>query len=268
MIFKIFDVEHGFFMFMETDNGKHILIECGHNSSTGFNPTDYLLNLGVSSIEELWISNFDEDHISNLNKLQRNFHIDSIWKNPTLTANDLKKIKEETGPLTSNMETMVSMINEYNFPKSIVSDYAGLTKKMYYNSYPEFTDTNNLSAVFFFSYKDLSFVYAGDMEKKGWEKLLERVDFQKDLQNVNIFIASHHGRESGYTPSIFDYCNPQIIIISDKEIIYETQEHDYTNHAKGIQFKGKNRYVFTTRKDGRIKLEQTPFSDPVIDTFF
>lgn len=72
-------------------------------------------------------------------------------------------------------------------------------------------------------------------------------------------MASHHGRETGYREEVFDYCSPDIIIISDKEIVHETQKQNYTRHASGILWNGgpERRYVLTTRSDGMITIEKS-----------
>jgi beta-lactamase superfamily II metal-dependent hydrolase len=118
-------------------------------------------------------------------------------------------------------------------------------------NYPHVTDTNNLSLVLFLHCPGLSIVFPGDLEKPGWRNLLLRPDFQAHLARVNIFVASHHGRENGYLPEVFDYCHPQVIIISDESKQYETQETNYSNRASGIVWNATDtRKVLTTRKDG------------------
>lgn len=72
-------------------------------------------------------------------------------------------------------------------------------------------------------------------------------------------MASHHGRESGYCEAVFDYCKPHIIIISDEEIQYDTQDVDYKSHASGLPWNNstETRYVLTTRSDGMITITKT-----------
>ena len=124
------------------------------------------------------------------------------------------------------------------------------------NSYPTFTDTNNLSLVAFLHYDGMSIVFPGDLEKAGWQELLKLEIFQNHLSRVNIFVASHHGRENGYCEDVFNYCTPEIVIISDKEVVHETQKNKYANHAIGIPWNGgpERRYVLTTRSDGLITI--------------
>ena len=97
------------------------------------------------------------------------------------------------------------------------------------------------------------------MEIEGWKELLKNPLFVSHLSRVNFFIASHHGRESGYCNDIFEHCKPELVIISDESIQYETQNTDYTTHATGVRWTdGSKRYVLTTRHDGMITISQKP----------
>ncbi len=70
-----------------------------------------------------------------------------------------------------------------------------------------------------------------------------------------MFIASHHGRNQGYCENVFSYCNPYLILLSDKNLIHDSQEHDYTKHAIGVDWgNGVTRRVITTRSDGHIRI--------------
>ena len=78
---------------------------------------------------------------------------------------------------------------------------------------------------------------------------------------LTFFIASHHGRENGYCADVFNYCSPEIVVISDQEKRYGTQEHNlYARHVRGqgINFGSvlapKYRKVLTTRNDGSIRI--------------
>ena len=94
-------------------------------------------------------------------------------------------------------------------------------------------------------------VIPGDLEVAGWRKLLENEAFKSHLGRTGIFIASHHGRESGYCPEVFDYCKPEVVVFSDSSIKYATQEmaNTYDRHATGTTFNGTPRNVLSTRND-------------------
>jgi hypothetical protein len=92
--------------------------------------------------------------------------------------------------------------------------------------------------------------------------LLQNADFRAELAGTTIFVASHHGRESGYCADVFNYCKPQAIVLSDKGIIHDTQNttqtyrnHVIANYKDGVFVKTteKQRRVLTTRRDGWIQ---------------
>ena len=74
----------------------------------------------------------------------------------------------------------------------------------------------NLSLVTFLEYEGCGIVIPGDLECEGWEELLKTSEFCQCLSETTIFIASHHGRNAGYSEKIFDHCKPHIILLSDK----------------------------------------------------
>ncbi len=66
MEIRIFDVAHGFCAYVIADNNNVMLIDCGYNEGTGFRPSDYLVRDSCTGIKLLIVSNFDEDHVSDL----------------------------------------------------------------------------------------------------------------------------------------------------------------------------------------------------------
>ena len=129
----------------------------------------------------------------------------------------------------------------------------------FHNSYPTFTDTNNLSLLTFLDIGTVSCVLPGDLERAGWLALLKDSEVCQLLARVNVFVASHHGRESGYCQEVFDYCSPSLVVMSDGPVEYDTQKmaSTYAQHATGEWwFNGGSdtewRKVVTTRNDGHI----------------
>ena len=132
-----------------------------------------------------------------------------------------------------------------------------MSRSHYYNNHPfsNGDDTNNLSVVTILDIGDDTFLIPGDMEKEGWQTLLaSSPKLRSRLKDVNIYIASHHGRFNGYCEEIFTThgCCPDVFVFSDSAKVHETQETDglYRQWASGINFNGETRKVLTTRKDG------------------
>jgi len=168
-------------------------------------------------------------------------------------------MKESQGYITAAMQATIELHSNYIYDVVDPPDFPGLEFACFHNNYPDFVDTNNLSLVSFVHYDGMGIVFSGDIEKAGWRELLKNISFREHLSRVNIFIASHHGRESGYCAAVFNYCQPDIIVISDKEIVYETQKQQYAQHASGLLWDGgpHRRYVLTTRSDGMITIRKS-----------
>jgi hypothetical protein len=191
--------------------------------------------------------------------LQQRIPIRILHRNTSLTASQLRAIKQQSGPLGPGAAALLQMLDSYTGTVTSPPVYSDLDYAVFHNTYPEFQDTNNLSLLLFVHSPGLSVAFTGDLEKAGWKRLLQSADVQAHLRRVNIFVASHHGRENGYVPEVFDYCKPDIVVISDEAVQYETQEHSYAQHARGITWSQTQiRKVLTTRKDGMLTITSRP----------
>lgn len=256
MELKIFDVEHGACALLTCDNGTRIMIDCGHNGTTGWRPGSYLKQQGVTSLDMLVITNYDEDHVSGLPDLRANVTIGRLWRNKSVTPDTLKKLKTEDG-MGDGIEELVKMANTYTAEAGPL-ELQGVERQAFHLSYPDFDDENNLSFVVHLKLNGIGFLFPGDLETKGWDTLLARDQrLCTAVAGTKVLIASHHGRESGLCPDMFTKygCKPYWVVISDKGYQYDTQKTVpfYSSHAIGAAFRGEERKVLTTRNDGRIR---------------
>lgn len=264
MHIHILDVAHGFCAAVTTDDGRTFLVDCGDDKANGVSPANYLASIRCQAVDRLFITNYDEDHLSGLPELRRSnlrLPIQCLHRNRAVTADDLLRIKRCGGPLGAGTAELIQMIREYRWDESPGILAARQTPEIatFATPYPTFTDTNNLSLVVFLHAPGLSIIFPGDLERPGWEWLLRDTGFLRHLQRVNVFVASHHGRKNGYVRDVFDFCRPAIVIISDEPMQYDTQEHCYAQHASGILWNGSEiRRVLTTRCDGSLTISTLP----------
>jgi beta-lactamase superfamily II metal-dependent hydrolase len=252
--FTLFDVGHGFCAYATTPGGANILFDCGYDIDLQFYPSTYFADRGITSISDLVLSHFDQDHICDLPALRRDITFGRITRNPTVPGNFIRRTKSENGVITAAMESALDMHEKWIHPPTTEPNYGGVKVSFFNNAYSSFEDTNNLSLVTFLKYGGLGIVIPGDLECAGWEALLEKPAFCQCLQETTVFIASHHGRNKGYCEEVFEYCKPQVILLSDKNILHDSQEHDYTKHASGMSWGNHTRRVFTTRNDGHMRI--------------
>ena len=77
------------------------------------------------------------------------------------------------------------------------------------------------------------------------------------VENVDILLAPHHGRESCYSQEFMNHVNPAITIISDKpEDNNESASSKYSDNSRGMTILKNGKHEFrsclTTRNDGDI----------------
>ena len=252
----IFDVEHGECNIIETPTGHLIMIGVGHNDSTSWRPSNWLKSRSQSP-HLVVFSNLDSDHLSDLPSFEPNIRPSLLVRNDSITPDWLENKKiEESGEVHNSIQTALHWMRNIFIGGKVNPEY-GIEKLFFCHSPAQFQDTNNLSIVTFISYGGVGVMFPGDLEVAGWKEYLKNPTFVDCLRRTKIFIASHHGRESGYCAEVFNYCSSDVVIISDKSIEYDTQTHNlYQQHATGISFNnGELRKVLTTRNDGKITID-------------
>ena len=265
----VFDVGLGqsIFVYSHLHPTYGMLIDCGNTPE--FDPIDFLLAKGYiqnKTLSRLILTNYDQDHFSGMPNLRSKIWIRTVTFAPNLTSPEIKNLKEKphTDALVQTCEVKDTYI--YPIPSDFILPYTIRTfylQKAHLDSY----DTNNLSQIVFIEHQGTVVCVSGDLEEKGWKALLAAEPEVKTwLARTNIFIASHHGRENGYHPDVFLHCKPECIVISDKDIIHETQEDMssvYAGHVagNGVRFNGDTasaRKVLTTRSDGHLYIQLLP----------
>jgi beta-lactamase superfamily II metal-dependent hydrolase len=255
MQLEIFDVEHGACALLTTDHATRMLIDCGHNATTGLTPRKVLQQRGVQVLEMMAVTNYDEDHVSALLDLRQYIAIQSLWRNSSVSADAIAKLKTQDG-MGQGIEALVDMARTYTEPLPASVVFPGVARQEFYNTPADFDDENNLSLVIHLTINGVGFLFPGDLECAGWLKLLQRPQFCEAVKSTSVLVASHHGRVSGICDQVFKDagCNPFFVIISDKGYMYDTQETVpyYRSKARGGMFRNELRHVLTTRKDGHI----------------
>lgn len=268
MKIKIFDVEHGQCALVEHER-EFVLIDCGHNSSTGWRPSAMLRYRGIGHLDALIVTNADEDHASDLPAVLQTAAVARLYSNPTVLGGDVLYLKEQHG-CGPGIEALSGILG--GSPSLLPPPWlGGAIIRAFWNDYPgDFQDENNLSLVTILEWEGFAICFPGDMERAGWQRLLANFHFRQAMSRVTVFMASHHGRQNGYFEPLFTATGmaPQLIVISDAGIQHATQEtvRDYARHAQGVWINGRQRFVLTTRADGMIEFSRAPTGWQVITT--
>ncbi len=242
-----------------------MLVDCAESDDC--KPIDFLVAQNLihwnqanyrHELDNLTLTNYDHDHFSGLPGIQEKVHIKTVRLPKNISSQELKDIKpEETDALNAVCElkdTYIYDIHDHQPPYKVFG-YHLEQNELESNE----INTNHLSQIVFVEFGGSKICICGDLEKPAWEKILLKPEIQTHLRTTNVFVASHHGRDNGYHDGIFTYCtNPDCVIISDKELAYDTQDamaSTYAQHINyGVYFNGENqlRKVLTTRNDGHL----------------
>lgn len=264
MLLNVFNVDHGACALVTTSNGRRMMIDCGHHDREGWFPGAALNAMGIYTLDRLVITNFDEDHCSGLADLSDRTAVGALMTNGTISSQTVRHMKAENGMGHGIRRLVESMENDFTggpVPVADQADFGDTSFSFYRNPYSPafgFKDANNLSLVTFVRCGPHKIIFPGDLERLGWMALLRDPAFVRELQGVTLFVASHHGRLSGYCPEAISLCpRIQAVIFSDGGIVYETQETAglYRKHATGILFDGQLRRVLTTRTDRSMRFQ-------------
>jgi len=264
----VWDVGLGNSIVVETPDHKHALFDAGVNMGTHFSPARYMYQeFDVQSLDYFSVSHPHVDHIQDILNVDKYLSPKVFSRNRTITKE--KVIEENKEVLEKHkdiIEKYFDMDSRYNAPlpngdRPSDSSWGGGARIIYYSNHDLNMNLNDLSSLKFVEYASIAVCYPGDLEEKGWANLLKRSHFTDWLEETKIFIASHHGRESGYCKDIFEYLSPDLTIISDGRFGDTSATPRYSSHTAGLTVtnlgtgKKEKRKVLTTRNDGVISVD-------------
>jgi beta-lactamase superfamily II metal-dependent hydrolase len=272
MQIEIFDVEHGSCALLTLDGGQRIAIDCGHNSTTRWTLHDHLRALGTNWLDELWLTNLDQDHLSGLAPLVAQVAIGNILMNPSITPLWLREQKLLGGAVSDDIDALCRLMaaGRVNLPFGPLPANVGVHYAWNLLG-PSFDDTNNLSLVATVRANGINVLFPGDVEERGMRSLLHLHGFAQAVRDVHVVVLPHHGRDNGCCEELFDAMQPGyplVCIASDGPILHDTQmTHGwYGNRAAGIVLAGANRKVLTTRSDGHIYMDINEYGRGTLTT--
>lgn len=262
------DVQHGNATYIKSPNGKNIVVDLGTGDYSGrdekFSPLMWLKRKhGVQQIDYCIITHPHMDHIDDIMNfdelapkiLSRPRHISDddlrkgvrIWELPKID-----KYIEINKRYTGTLEEFDPSNPKYP------ENYGGMEIRSFHPVNCSTSNLNNQSIVTVFKYANIKVVIPGDNEQASWNELLENPEFVSSISNSDIYLASHHGRESGYHEEIIDLINPRLTIISDGSYHDNSVREEYTTKSRGWKVYKKNqpiqRKTLSTYHDGEITI--------------
>lgn len=217
------DVGQGECVGIETREHHVYLVDAGSTSKkkTGqYQIIPWLKYIGTRSVEGIFITHWDEDHISAVGELLE-WSKSSRDQNPALFLPDVA-LKDEV------LETLLQQIEEADVSVEYLSAGEHMTDGAlqisclhpYAKKVPE--DRNDASLVLRLSQGDFQMLLTGDLEKSGEDWLVEQArpaveQPQPAAQNplrCTILDAGHHGASNATGEALLDLAQPELVLIS------------------------------------------------------
>ncbi len=262
------DVKHGHAAYLLSPNSRHIVVDLGtgsYGSNDEFSPLEHLKSqYGIDQLDCVIITHPHVDHIDDI----LNFdgmspkvfvHPQHLDKEPILEkASDTDKPK---------LEKYFEISEKYNEPIKGDSDnylvnpsnWGGLKIKVFIPTKCTQSNLNNHSVVTTFSFEGLTVLLPGDNEPPSWSELKKINGFIDNSKDIDILLAPHHGRKSGFDNETMKHFNPKLTVVSDGANCDTSATPRYTEISRGWTVYKNNgssekRYCLTTRNDGVISI--------------
>lgn len=171
------------------------------------------------------VSNKGDNILNNYDGILCSYKIDNIitynYKN---TASSIStKFEEIVNTLEANGTKRYRgsdfFDNNYNaLPNANIKLTDSISFDILYNQYyfEKSSDENNHSVCTMFNYNDHHFMFTGDLEKDGEEKLASYYDgtsSKKTLPEVDLFKAGHHGSKTSSNDSLLSLIKPKMCVV-------------------------------------------------------
>ena len=257
---RIWEVGAGLCIHIRTPNSQNHIIDAGR--SENFSPTEHIRNrhwCDGDVLNYLIISHQDADHVSDLENLK------VYLGNPkTYLRNKSVPENEKYGLLRRAYQQVLKNFDQsYTVPTKWKESpcnpdlNGGVRIEHASLDWSEAKTINNSSIVVAYEYRGIAIIFPGDIEEYGWERLVaKRPDLFRKLiseANIVIMVAPHHGRRSGYSPSMIDYFKPNLVIISDGFGAGKTDPR-FRTCASGLLIGDIEKKFLTTKTNGRKRI--------------
>lgn len=216
-------------MILQTEHHT-IVLDCGEKSD-GKKMVERLTQYGVTGIDCLILSHYDQDHIGGAAKVIQNFDVEKIL------APDYEETSEEFQKMTAAME-------EKGYSLEIVGETMQFTfDDATFTVYPHLADDyadgydNNCSLVVKVQHHDETLLFTGDA-------MQERLAEMMDIGDCDLLKVPYHGREIANLTQFLDVTKPEYAVISTDD------ENLSATTVKALTAIGAETYI--TFMDGNI----------------
>lgn len=277
------DVQHGHALYVGTDT-RNMVFDLGTGSygSSGkeFSPLLHLKSkYGIKQLDAAVITHPHSDHLYDIT------NFDSLSPKVLYRAKHLTEDEIRQGNATTDkqyVDKYLEINQRYNLPVPEndnpfrETNNGGVNFQFFTPKKSARSNLNNHSVVTVISHASLKAIIPGDNENPSWNELFEDEAFKTAIKDADILLAPHHGREAGYSDTLFEHVSPYLTIVSDGAETDTSATDRYSKKSRGWTVHKRDgtteeRKCLTTRNDGVILVkcgvndDKKPFIDVRID---
>lgn len=210
--FTYFAVDKGNMTLVQFTNGINMLVDCRASANRAA-PLEYL-KTKIKTLDFVVITHPHQDHMTGLKDVCEYFRPKHLWHNgryfkPDPVYDDWSYYEDlRNGKLSYCTPVAVRAGQSASIGNTRLFIVA--PRIPFLEGTPD--DENNNGIILKVSVDSMGFVLTGDTQEEQWNTI--GLDL---LGKTKTFLASHHGRESGFSEKALKAMQPEIIIISDGE---------------------------------------------------
>ncbi|WP_404451445.1 MBL fold metallo-hydrolase [Virgibacillus necropolis] len=228
------DVGQGDSILIQTPEDKTILID-GGTPESGKKIVEYLENQQIDKINLLIVTHPDIDHIGGLPKVMKSTKVEQILDSGKLYT-------------TKTYRKYIGQVAKQGIPVEIAEKNQLINldpslKIRVLNTYEPFRNNNESSIVLKVTYKEMDFLFLGDIEKEQEKELMKIEGLQSEFIKV-----AHHGSRTSSSLDFLKKVNPKVAILT------YSKQNDY-GHPVGRVIQNLyrvNALIFSTAVFGNI----------------
>lgn len=231
------------------------------------NPIEYMKKYAYSNVFRFILTHPDMDHMDGLKDFFEEFSPTNFWD----TANN-RKISwngSNNGGYREEDWLFYQQLRKQNQSPRTLRCYTGAENKFFNKDDNAGTgdglyilapdpdiveeankneDYNNCSYVLLFVNQGRKIVFGGDSHDKTWERILHRSSpYRHDIENIDVLIAPHHGRDSDMDFSFLEVLNPKLTLFGNAD----------SNHLAHDVWNDKDLFKITNNQAGCVILNIT-----------
>lgn len=245
------DVGQGDCTFIETPGNKTILIDGGGSINSSYDVgknilVPYLLDRGYTSVDYIFISHFDYDHVGGLISLIEELKIGNIIIGRQFeNSENCEKLEDIVR--NKNMKlNIVEAGQRINIDKYTYIDilWPSASNEIQENS------LNNNSLICKLIYNDFSILFTGDVEEIAEREIISKYQNNLSILKSDILKVAHHGSKTSSIVEFLNIVRPQIALIG----VGESNKFGHPSENVINRLKMMEVEIYRTDEDGEIDI--------------